>query len=414
MVTKVKIITKFEHELISPRDFERETDYLKFEKVCKSINKNFLNGDSKGSIFNFLSDGIKLSQYVGVIQFEQNKYVEILPKIYNNQSIKTARRSLSKLLSVHLGINPKTLEKVELNYDAFPILDIFAIIFINEINKIVKQGLKKKYKRVRSKTRYIKGKLIISQQIKNFLYKDRFFTEYEELAVDIPENIILKTALIYLKNKVSSREVRKKINQLLFIFSGISHATNYKKYFKQIHIDRNFRHYNYAIKLAKIFLSGKSFIPLVPRKIEREETLSLLFDMNLLFERYVTYILKRKYGEKLSIQEGEYYLLNDLQTRKKKFKLIPDMVLKNNRKIYIIDTKWKKLDQRVSNYKIDRSDVYQMFTYASIYQKENPHKKVNIVLIYPKHESLNKILKFEFRDLNNIRIYIVPFNLDKN
>lgn len=412
----MKIITKFEHESISLKDFENEMDFRKFEEVCRSINKKYSdsgNAKAKDSIFSFLSKKIKLKQYVGVIQFEKDKYVEILPKSYSNQSAGAARKFLSRLLSIYLGINPKVLEKVELNYDTFSVLDIFIAVFINEISKIMKQGIRKKYVRVKGKSKYIKGKLVLSQQVRNFYFKNRFFTEHEELTANIAENIILKTALLYLKNKTSSRELRKKINQLLLMFSEISHTVNYENCIKQIYIDRTFHHYNYAVKLAKIFLSGKSFIPVAPSRVEKEEALSLLFDMNLLFQNYVAHILKKKFGERLSIQNGEYYLLDDFQTGKKKFKLVPDMVLRGNQKLCIIDAKWKKLDQGIPSYKIDRSDLYQMFTYASIYQKENPIKKINVILIYPRQEKFDRILRFRFRSLNNIKLYVIPFDLDK-
>ena len=357
-----KVLFTFEHCYIDKNLFNGDEEYFKeFEKVCKELNeKQKIN-------FLFTTNGIKLNQYVGLIQIK-DKYLEILPKIYADENcqsdpnkIKEGREILTKMLLIYLDIDPKDVKIANLDYDKYYLWDIYILIFANLVDDIIKKGLKKKYVRVRKNSKYLKGRLIVPQQIrKNLFNKERFYVEYEELSLDIPENRILKTTLYILQRKAISNEVKKHIKNLLFILDEIPLSTNIYSDLKKIYVDRTFDYYSYPLKLAKLFLSNLAFKPLSPNLKDTEEINSLLFDMNKLFEKFVAYQLKDKYNLPVETQEQKYYLI-----RQDKFILKPDIVIRRNNKIYILDTKWKKISQDVKD--ISQADLYQMLSYATVY-----------------------------------------------
>ena len=99
--------------------------------------------------------------------------------------------------------------------------------------------------------------------------------------------------------------------------------------------------------------------------------------MNKLFESYIGYICKKRFSN-VKLQEKKYRLFEN----KKKFSLIPDIVINND---IIIDTKWKIINNEND---ISQADLYQMFAYASKYQAKR------VYLMYPL---INDNPKFEYK-----------------
>ena len=85
------------------------------------------------------------------------------------------------------------------------IFDIFVRMFIGEVALIVKRGLKCDYRSEQQNGAVFKGKLLVSQQIReNYAHKERSYIEYDDYNVNRPENRLLKTTLDYLLHKTHS------------------------------------------------------------------------------------------------------------------------------------------------------------------------------------------------------------------
>lgn len=92
----------------------------------------------------------------------------------------------------------------------------------------------------------------------------------------------------------------------------------------------------------------------------------------------------RKYIDKtmnLRTQDTRYSLF-DIPNRA--FALRPDLVLEYGGHTVVLDTKWKLLSDKVRNFGISQSDMYQMYAYGKKY------KANRIVLIYPYTEDVSK------------------------
>ena len=126
-----------------------------------------------------------------------------------------------------------------------------------------------------------------------------------------------------------------------------------------------------------------------------EHLLTLLFDMNALWEEYIFRILqKHKTDEmQLSFQNSDKFWENK--------SIRPDIVLKTNQETFVIDTKWKIIEANNAS----DEDLKQMFVYNLHWKAEKA------LLLYPKiqqtdshfglfhYDNLGKKCKLGFVDI---------------
>lgn len=361
-------------------------------------------------------DFIKVKNYVGVIETRQGTVIEILPKIYNSDSlpedelIKMSRTLLFKMLRTLKNSPFKCMDKAHLMASHIPVMEIFISGFINEMELLLKRGIKHFYNSVEDNQRFLKGRLLFSANLKhNIAHKEKFFIQYDEFNSDIPQNRLLKTTIAFLKEKSgSSKNINALIN-LLYLFDDVHFSGNIEQDFWKIREQhRLFTHYQTVLMWARIFLLNQSFLSYKGNHLNT----AILFPMEALFESYVANKIKKHYGSlwKISTQERKHYLINDLVAQRNKFRLRPDIVINGNGLTLILDTKWKMIDQNLSNvnYNISQSDMYQLYAYGKKYQSSNG--RVRLLLVYPKHQNFSHNLHFLYEP--DLFIDIVPFDLE--
>ena len=247
-----------------------------------------------------------------------------------------------------------------------------------------------------------KGKLLVNEHIKNnIIHKERFYVRYDEYSRDRVENRIIKSTLVYLnkitKNKIIKLETKKIIDEL----DDIKESSCIDIDLKKCLLSRDMKEYKSIIKWCKMFLKGNSFIS----KKGEDETKSILFDMNKLFEKYITTkVMKSPYFKDFDIkpQYSNKYLI---EGPNKENKLIPDIYLKKENEIFIMDIKWKVINYKESILlNISQSDLYQLYAYAKKYDSKR------VFLIYPcvGDNVENRIYEFE----QNVELSVVFINLN--
>ena len=131
--------------------------------------------------------------------------------------------------------------------------------------------------------------------------------------------------------------------------------------------------------LAKMFIENAT----VDITKNRLENITLLWDMNKLFEEFVFELLKRNEnkngleGWKFTAQKGKYLFKND----KDKYRMTnADIFAEKGEEKVIIDTKYKKFEtfKDVSN-----SDIFQVTTYCLL------HNATKGILLYPRWKEDN-------------------------
>lgn len=179
---------------------------------------------------------------------------------------------------------------------------------------------------------------------------------------------------------------------------------NYQSDFAKVVSDRNMKDYTFAMLWSKVFLLGKSFISFSGSEI----AVALLFPMETLFESYIAVQLKRLLNNSdytVSAQDKTHHLFE----KPAKFLMKPDIVVKNDNSVFVMDTKWKLLSDTKANYGISQADMYQMYAYQKKYNAES------VTLLYPmtdkikteneiKYSSLDgAVVQAEFVDLFNVK-----------
>ncbi|MBQ1186916.1 MAG: McrC family protein [Clostridia bacterium] len=348
---------------------------------------------------------ISAKNYVGVITMSNGTTIEILPKIYSAEYTdedKQSKEILIRMLRTLYNMPSITLQSTSLDTSKMPLLEIFIRMFIDEVLKITRSGLKSSYETVEENATFFKGKLKFAEHIrKNFVHKERNYISYDAFTVNRPENRILKTALQFLYLHTCSSKNKTDIKNMLTVFEDVELSIDYKNDLAKITLDRNTKGYTTAIEWAKVFLSGKSFTSFSGSEI----ALALLFPMDKLFECYIASLVKKdeKTADyKVSTQHTGYYLFDKPQ---KTFNIRPDIVISENKSydVFVFDTKWKILDKNNNHYGISQGDMYQMYVYQKKYGANS------VTLLYPLSHFVSRNENIEYTTENGSVVVKVKF-----
>ncbi|MCO4566509.1 hypothetical protein Si084_01709 [Streptococcus infantarius subsp. infantarius] len=186
--------------------------------------QNFKDFTGQSDIEEFLKpikNGVQANNYVGVLQTKSGLTIEILPKIAGRTEEATdtrVRQLFLEMLKAVRSINGKTFRLTNLNAKKNNLLEVFISKFLNESDMIIKRGLKSSYVTVQSNEKFLKGKLLMTQQLRrNIVNQSYFFNEYDEFMTNSAENQLIKTTLEYLlKNSRDNNNLRIIREQLVY------------------------------------------------------------------------------------------------------------------------------------------------------------------------------------------------------
>ena len=153
---------------------------------------------------------------------------------------------LLKMLRVLPKSPYQSLSNAHLESCHLPILEIFVYVFLDELEKLLLQGLGKNYENKASNEIFVKGKILVTENIRqNFINKARFFVFYDEFLENISQNKLLKTCLQWLYNQSFTNKTQQRILQNLAIFNEVSISTNIQQDLEKCKVkNRIFDRYN--------------------------------------------------------------------------------------------------------------------------------------------------------------------------
>ena len=374
----MKLIQVVEYEEIS-KDDTGEKFFKELEEFAQN-NPSFISYSKSGKL--------KPQQYVGVIQTKSGM-LEIYPKIaeVDKEESKIIFLKMLKTLKDHPF---KDIHFSDLDIKKMPLLEIFIGMFLSEVGKIIKKGIKNDYILKRENQTFLKGKLLVSEHIrKNYIHKEKFYVEYDEYLPDIKVNRIIKSALIKLLKLSKNFKNQRLIREYLFVFDDVKECIDLSSRYI---LNRQINHYKTALLWAEVFLKNNTFISYSGKN----KAFALLFDMNRLFESFVGEFFKRR-CKNTKLQNKKFKLFEN----EEKFALIPDIVINEN---IIFDTKWKIINEKGD---ISQADLYQMYVYLTKYKAKRGY------LIYPFTKN-TKLYKFKTKICEkNAMIKIIYFDLKK-
>lgn len=382
-------------------------EYLRKLCVCDESDTPFLKLRNRDG-----AEVLQVQNYAGVILTPDGCQIEVLPKIAKSDSevVKdNARKALLNMLTALRGFNHIQTNSANISKAKVPLLEVFISQFLNSVNELVKRGLKSDYVNQQDNLFFLKGKLLVGEQLKkNLVNKHKFYVEYDEYLLDRPANRLVRAALLKVAKLTKSSHSQKLVRELSFVFDEIPTSKNVKADLSKVKLDRGLSYYKAPLKWAELILN--KFSPLTLKG--QNNAMSLLFPMELVFESYVAQQINRTLPKhmKLNAQARSKYLVTHGNSRF--FNLKPDLEIKENGETTVIlDTKWKLLDESLNNgtdkYGLSQADFYQMFAYGQKYMGG----KGKLILIYPKHEGFTKPIEHSFDFNDELKLWVIPFDV---
>ncbi len=331
------------------------------------------NEKNGNKYFTPIYNGVQFGSYVGVVQIG-GFTIEILPKADRDTSYSKENKNLWQgvllnMLRVCKVIQVDNVSEAALKKKYNSILELYYEIFLNEVEHLVKKGLIKKYRRIKNNQLALKGKLLFSRDVqKNLVHKERCYCEHQVYDKNHLIHQILYQALRILDDVVS-HSLHDKVKRLLFEFNAFTCSEFNANHFEKLKLDRKSKPYQKSLDIARMLILNYS-----PNlNSGQDHMLTLLFDMNKLWEEYIYRVLQRH-------SDNSHYHISAQETQSfwEHKSIRPDIVVTNNhnQEKIIIDTKWKIVDN--SNPSDD--DLKQMFTY-------NLHWGASkSILLYPQIE----------------------------
>lgn len=366
--------------------FKRDIEELR-AYIDEQNSKDFTGQSDIEEFLKPIKNGVQANNYVGVLQTKSGLTIEILPKIAGRTEEATdtrVRQLFLEMLKAVRSINGKTFKLTNLNAKKNNLLEVFISMFLNGSDMIIKRGLKSSYVTVQSNEKFLKGKLLMTQQLrKNIVNQSYFFNEYDEFMTNSAENQLIKTTLEYLlKNSRDNNNLRIIREQLVY-FEFVDLTNSPEQTFQKVSIGRNYTYYEQTLDWCRIFLSRKSFTSFKGSSL----AFAVLFPMEEVFEAYIAYMMKKSIPDaNVSAQDKKYSLFDRTNETKAGYRLRPDLVVRfEDNRTTIADTKWKVLDSTGPS----QTDLYQMYAYYTRYR----HKSENVdkvVLIYPYSSSYSE------------------------
>lgn len=388
----MKTITLFEHETLSisnrgdPHGLSlAEVEAL--DKAQRTLGAKAFNWNSNTQI--------KAGHHVGVISADSVR-IEILPKI-NGKDIQQSRGTLMRMLSAALNLPIHVGNITGLGNQSRDILEVLIMLFAGRLLVQSRRGLISSYVQKAEDLYKLRGKLnTVRQFTQNAAAPQRLACEYEEFSADQPLNQLLLCAVHELKNYAQYHKTQRLLLEVESHFFDVSLVSKQEALMKPIRIDRSNSRWETIEHLARLLL--QSCFQTV--HTGKQKGLSLLFDMNRLFEAYVTRIARKSLcplGYSVRSQSPVRNLALS-PTDIKCFYTKPDLHAQLGNRIFVFDAKWKRIDRSKANFGISQSDAYQMYAYAQIYQAET------VILIYPDDRELGQAYystpRWDFEETN--------------
>jgi len=362
-----------------------ENIIYEYEEVKNNDLKNhIINTSPLHRYFKLEWKTLKARQYCGILNFDNVDYY-ILPKIAkeSNQNLNIFMYMLRyvydiKLLNEDIATseNQKTDNLIEM------FVQMFAQNLINELKK----GIYKEYITEQDNLPVLKGKYLINENLKYNFTKNKIYCEYDEFS---PNNSLNQFFLYAVKDLQKFVKDKKLLKQCELIFDEVEYRQIDINKLDKVHFNRLNGRFKISYEIAILLL--KQSIPLFS---QGKKSFAFLFDMNVLFERFIARIVK-SIDDNAKIQNQDNF--NDLILK-------PDIILDN----LIIDTKYKKINSLKD---IKQSDKLQAFAYGVNY------KVGNVMLLYPKDSDglyENLVLGREENKRVNLKINCIDLNFGGN
>lgn len=361
-----------------------------------------------------VSGGVKVAQYCGIVRL-QTCVLEVLPKIgmadartagelpRSRAALLTMLHNARQVAITRVGAVPQQAVRA-------PLLDIFIEAFLNCALEQARRGLLSRYVPHTDDLPVVKGRFHAHGHVRRNLGRPHLLhCEYDEFTADNPYNRAIRATLDACRNWVGRASTQRLWFETHARFAGVSPVCMSAADVARLPRERMTRRYEPVLAWCGWLLAMMS----PAMRAGSAHAPGLLFDMNKLFESYVSGLEEAKAGDsRIVLRQGPVEALA-AQGDTDAFLLRPDITIWHSAPDgaatgidRVLDAKWKRLDPHATHWDVDQADVYQLLAYALRYRCQR------VELVYPTLGEENEagfvapIFEIVCPDLNAPRIQV--------
>ena len=297
------------------RDYSDKMEYL-IGLGLKFTETGFLKKPKHLGIFNWTA-----SYYIGASWLVKNELAVIVtPKMENIDfvtmflsALEVDTQNESDYFAQCYGIqfDEPTIETNEQLNQLTPLL---VLHFISLLERLVKRGLKKDYiiREENLKTK-VKGRLMFTKHLQKNVFQqrsDRVYCQFQEYTDDIPENRLLKKALLFadriinnyesLKAQSSYSDIQSRLSKLKNRLGDVSDEIEPYQV-QKLSANKLFKEYKEALRVAKMLLRRYDY-SINEASQEQHTTPPFWIDMSRLYEMWVFSQMEKAYPGQIQFQ----------------------------------------------------------------------------------------------------------------
>jgi 5-methylcytosine-specific restriction enzyme subunit McrC len=352
-----KPIQRFERDLIEVGQDGFEMKHFEALTIWNQRHQN--------RFFEIEHRRLRCKHFVGVVQVG-DVVIEILPKAgRDHDNYGRWHAALLTMLRMVHGLRLHTTDEADLALRRTDLMDLFLDAFVHEVRSLVHAGLMKKYHPKHSNMHALKGRLDFPGHLRmNLVHKERFAVVHQAYDTDHLLHSILKEALSIVERTCLNPGIVGRAQDVNWAFEQVQHRPVHADSFSRLRLGRKTVAYGNALQLAKLIILNHN-----PDLCSgHEPVLSILFDMEKLWEKFIHRLLASR------LPEGWELVDQDRKAFWEDREIKPDLLFtRSGGTCVLADTKWKlPKDDEPS-----LEDLRQMFAYNIRYVSERS------LLIYP-------------------------------
>lgn len=324
--------------------------------------------------------------WVGVLQIPGLR-LELLPKLDRGTAKEdTIRANLLEMLRVGGMVEVRETGLAQLSVHRGTLYDRLIAAFLERTLEELLRGLDRHYLSVEENLLTLRGKLHFARHITtNATQQHRFYCRHDLLSEHTPITTRLAQACRLLLRRGLRPSLATQCQKALALLEDVP-LSAYVKGAPEPVFTRQSERFRPSYTFAKMLLEDQAAQP----RGADEQTFSLLFQMEKVFERFIAgfyqrYVLSEGDDYRLYPQgrgQTRYLLRQQSPWRTNTLEMKPDLLFYPTRsgKNFIIDTKWKDLgkDPDVAQARAGRDDLYQLYAYVHRFECDRA------VLLYPR------------------------------
>lgn len=309
--------------------------------------------------FSLTRKGVRFCEYVGVFSIGKLQ-VEVLPKAGRCDDHAQWRERLIDMLRMVgvFNVHAPTISSLKVKKNS--VLDMYCALFLDEAERILHQGLIRRYRQSEGNAYALKGAICFARHLQmNLTHQERFYVRHTAYTREHELNQLLYKCIGLLGRICSNAQLRSRIGALQLAFPEMPDMQVSEEWFSKLHYDRKSERYRNAVNIARLLLLNYH-----PDVISgKNDLLALMFDMNNLWERFVCHSIKRYLREQrpgwVVLEQSKKMFWQRSGQSAHCVKMQPDLVIQRERDTIVLDTKWKNLEDGLSPH-----DLRQMYAYS--------------------------------------------------